>query len=143
LPPDRSNFKVIKSMNRAFKNQTNMLKPSFRHQCRNQLRTCNCSSEKQRTTPTSFQRPLRNILKEGKFYWTSDQNSAYNSVKKLLVSPQVLMPYDPSLPLLLATDASQTGLGAVLSHRLMDGKERERVNSLCKSANRLSKAASA
>ena len=34
------------------------------------------------------------------------------------------MPYDPELPLLLATDASPTVLGAVLSHRLSDGKER-------------------
>ncbi|XP_041674675.1 uncharacterized protein K02A2.6-like isoform X1 [Drosophila eugracilis] len=34
------------------------------------------------------------------------------------------MPYDPSLPLLLATDASSTGIGAVLSHRLTNGNER-------------------
>lgn len=34
------------------------------------------------------------------------------------------MPYDPSLPLILATDASKTGLGAVLSHQLKDGRER-------------------
>lgn len=34
------------------------------------------------------------------------------------------MSYDPSLPLLLATDASKIGLGAVLSHRLGNGQER-------------------
>lgn len=34
------------------------------------------------------------------------------------------MPYDPNLPLVLATDASKTGLGAVLSHRLVNGQER-------------------
>lgn len=34
------------------------------------------------------------------------------------------MPYDPSLPLLLATDASKTGIGAVLSHKLPNGAER-------------------
>lgn len=39
------------------------------------------------------------------------------------------MPYDPDLPLLLATDASKTGLGAVLPHRLPDGRERPIVYS--------------
>lgn len=34
------------------------------------------------------------------------------------------MLYDPSLPLLLATEASKEGLGAVLSHRLGNGLER-------------------
>lgn len=34
------------------------------------------------------------------------------------------MPYDPALPLLLATDASQMGLETVPSHRLNNGQER-------------------
>ena len=34
------------------------------------------------------------------------------------------MPYDPNLPLILATDASRTGLDAVLSHPLQDNKGR-------------------
>jgi len=34
------------------------------------------------------------------------------------------MPYDPKLPLLLATDASKTGISTVLSHRLSNGLER-------------------
>ncbi|KYN02859.1 Uncharacterized protein K02A2.6, partial [Cyphomyrmex costatus] len=32
--------------------------------------------------------------------------------------------YDPSLPLVLATDASKIGLGAILSHKLSNGQER-------------------
>ena len=33
------------------------------------------------------------------------------------------MQYNPALPLLLATDASNTGLGAVMSHRLSNRLE--------------------
>ncbi|XP_058828188.1 uncharacterized protein K02A2.6-like [Topomyia yanbarensis] len=45
-------------------------------------------------------------------------------IKLALILPQVLMPYDPNLPLILATDASKFGLGSVLSHRLENGRER-------------------
>ena len=34
------------------------------------------------------------------------------------------MRYDPDLPLVLATDSSSYGLGAVLSHRTPEGVER-------------------
>lgn len=70
------------------------------------------------------ERPLRDILKAKTFSWNMKADAAYNDIKQILVSPQVLMPYEPKLPLLLATDASKTGLGAVLSHRLPNGKER-------------------
>lgn len=70
------------------------------------------------------ERPLRDMLLTESFVWTKDAEAAYEDIKNTLISPQVLMPYDPSLPLLLATDASKTGLGAVLSHRLSNGLER-------------------
>jgi len=69
-------------------------------------------------------RPLRDMLLAKPFKWTPSANQAYTEIKNILISPQVLMPYDPSLPLLLATDASKTGLDAVLSHRLSSGEER-------------------
>lgn len=55
--------------------------------------------------------------------WSTDANKAYNDIKCILVPPQALMTYDPMLPLLLATDASNAGLGAILSHRLENGIE--------------------
>ncbi|XP_030757203.1 uncharacterized protein K02A2.6-like [Sitophilus oryzae] len=69
-------------------------------------------------------RPLRDMLLKDPFIWTPEDNKAYGEIKNALTSPQVLIQYDPTLPLLLATDASKTGLGAVLSHRLSNGQER-------------------
>lgn len=69
-------------------------------------------------------RPLRDMLLNDPLVWTPAGEKAYKDLKDTLTSPQILMQYDPSLPLLLATDASKTGLGAVLSHRLSNGRER-------------------
>ena len=44
--------------------------------------------------------------------------------KKLLQSSQLLVYYDPRLPLFLTCDASPYGVGAVLSHRVADSEER-------------------
>jgi hypothetical protein len=68
-------------------------------------------------------RPLRDMLRQDIFKWTPEAERAYQDIKTALISPQVLMPYDPSLQLILATDASKTGLGAVLSHKLESGQE--------------------
>lgn len=67
---------------------------------------------------------MRDILLTKPFAWTPAAEATYTEIKRILISLQILMPYDPTLPLLLATDASQTGLGAVLSHQLSDGNER-------------------
>ncbi|XP_061396205.1 uncharacterized protein K02A2.6-like [Musca vetustissima] len=64
------------------------------------------------------------MLLQQEFKWTKDASEAYEQIKNALISPQVLTPYDPSLPLILATDASKTGLGAVMSHRFPNGLER-------------------
>ncbi|XP_055608550.1 uncharacterized protein K02A2.6-like isoform X2 [Uranotaenia lowii] len=65
------------------------------------------------------------------FEWTPEANEAYRDLKLVLTSPQVLIQYDPTLPLILATDASKTGLGAVLSHRLSNGTERPIAYASC------------
>lgn len=45
-------------------------------------------------------------------------------VKREMQSDRFLVHYDPNLPLVLATDASPYGVGAVLSHQYADGTER-------------------
>jgi hypothetical protein len=69
--------------------------------------------------------PLYQLLKtDTKFTWTQQCEDAFNQVKHQITNEQVLVPFDPKLPLILSTDASPVGLGAVLSHRMPDGSER-------------------
>ncbi|XP_035910630.1 uncharacterized protein K02A2.6-like isoform X1 [Anopheles stephensi] len=58
------------------------------------------------------------LRKESKFIWSSDCQEAFEESKKLLMSNQVLEPYDPTKPLLLPVDASPYGVRAVLSHKI-------------------------
>ena len=44
--------------------------------------------------------------------------------KKVLMDKAVLVPYDSKIPIVLATDASPYGLGAVISYVMEDGSER-------------------
>ena len=69
--------------------------------------------------------PLNALLKTGsKWFWSGQCSDAFNSAKKLLVTAPVLAHYDPSLPIRLAGDASDYGIGAVISHVFEDGSER-------------------
>lgn len=68
--------------------------------------------------------PLYQILtKQRSFQWTSSCNEAFVALKACLTSPPVLAFPLPDAPFILDTDASQTGIGAVLS-QLQDGEER-------------------
>ena len=69
--------------------------------------------------------PLYQLLqKHKKWKWNEEQAKSFQEVKDLLKSSRVLMYFDDSLPLVLACDASPHGVGAVLSHKLVNGDER-------------------
>lgn len=69
--------------------------------------------------------PINALLrKDTVFDWSEKCEASFNKVKNVIISPKVLMPYDPKMQLVMATDASPEGLGAVISHRMPDNSER-------------------
>ena len=69
--------------------------------------------------------PLYERLKADALWsWDSACDDAFNQCKRLLSSDTVLTHYDGSKPLILATDASPYGVGAVISHVMPDGSEK-------------------
>ena len=70
----------------------------------------------------SILQSLNNILKKGTKWEWSDQ--AVKIATEELISSRVLIHFNPSLPIQSAMDASQYGLGAVLSHVCKDGMDR-------------------
>ena len=70
-------------------------------------------------------RPLFDLLKKDvQWSWGTAQQRAFDECKRLLTSSQLLVHFDPELPLVLTCDASARGIGAVLSHLFPDGSER-------------------
>jgi hypothetical protein len=81
--------------------------------------------------------PLYHLLRQTTaWHWGPKQTKAFQKVRNLLKSSQVLTHCDDQLPLLLECDASPYGLGAVLSHIMPDGSERP----VCFASRTLSKA---
>ena len=69
--------------------------------------------------------PLYRLLqKSSQWRWTQTEQTAFEKSKKLLSSDSVLIHFDASKDIVLACDASQSGLGVVLSHKMSDGSER-------------------
>ncbi|CAB4019800.1 uncharacterized protein K02A2.6-like [Paramuricea clavata] len=69
--------------------------------------------------------PLHRLLRQGtKWEWGEEQKAAFDYAKELLQSADLLIHFDPTKPLILATDASNYGVGAVLSHVFPDGTEK-------------------
>ncbi|KAF6208414.1 hypothetical protein GE061_016870 [Apolygus lucorum] len=61
--------------------------------------------------------PLRQLIKQDKkWIWSKQCQRAFERLKTEILSDRVLIPFDPSLPVSLACDASPTGIAGVLSH---------------------------
>ncbi|XP_062703968.1 uncharacterized protein K02A2.6-like [Aedes albopictus] len=69
-----------------------------------------------------LRRPLDAMLKkDAKFVWTKECQRSFQRFKEVLQSDLLLTHYDPSLDIIVAADASQSGIGACLLHKLPDG----------------------
>ena len=69
--------------------------------------------------------PLYALLQnDRKWSWGDQEEACFTKAKKLLTSPRLLVHYDPARKLVLSCDASQYGIGAVLSHRADDRTEK-------------------
>ena len=68
--------------------------------------------------------PLHRLTDKGaQFVWTEQCQEAFDSIKEMLCTAPTLAFPVPDAPLILDTDASLTGIGAVLS-TIVDGQER-------------------
>ena len=73
----------------------------------------------------SLLHPLHELLRAHQpWHWSDDCQRAFQRAKENLSQAPVLMHYNPSLPLVLATNASVYGVWEVISHYLPDGTER-------------------
>ena len=67
--------------------------------------------------------PLINLTRKGvAFKWTDDCQTAFETIKNRLVNAPVRHYFDPELMVVLTTDASGRGIGAVLSQVNKEGK---------------------
>ena len=69
--------------------------------------------------------PLRSLLgKNSSWLWGEPQEAAFNQIKQLLTSTEILAHYDPAKDTIIAVDASNDGIGAVLLQKQGDGSRR-------------------
>ncbi|CAH8612563.1 unnamed protein product [Schistosoma rodhaini] len=69
--------------------------------------------------------PMNHLLsKNVKWDWSTECQKGFDKVKSLLISDLLLTYFDPSLEIVVAADASDYGVGAVISHRFQDGTEK-------------------
>ncbi|XP_058449309.1 uncharacterized protein K02A2.6-like [Malaya genurostris] len=72
-----------------------------------------------------LRRPLDQLLKKDmKWNWSEECQNSFDRFKELLNSDLMLTHYNPSLEIVVAADASSTGIGANIRHRFPDGSEK-------------------
>lgn len=66
---------------------------------------------------------MRSLLQKGaSFQWTKEHTLEFEALRQALASRPVMTLFDPGLPILLKTDASQMAVAAILAHVIV-GKE--------------------
>ncbi|CAI2738976.1 unnamed protein product [Dicrocoelium dendriticum] len=69
--------------------------------------------------------PLNALLaNESVWNWSPQCQKAFDDIKQILSSDLLLTHYDPGLPIIVAADASQNGIGGVLLHQFPNGHQK-------------------
>ena len=69
--------------------------------------------------------PLNHLLtKDTIWKWSTECQQSFDRIKQLLTSDLLLTHFNPELPIIVAADASNSGIGAVISHKFPDGSEK-------------------
>ena len=63
------------------------------------------------------------LKKDEPFLWGDKQQIAFDRLKEMLIKAPILSYPDFNRPFIIYTDASERGLGAILSQEQSDGKE--------------------
>lgn len=63
------------------------------------------------------------LYKNAHWKWTDDDEKLFKELKNICSTSDTLVNFDEDKPLVLATDASDKGVGAVLLHRFKDGTD--------------------
>ncbi|KAL3123271.1 hypothetical protein niasHT_006814 [Heterodera trifolii] len=79
-----------------------------------------------------LRQPLDELLKHDvAWVWSTDCQKAFDKVIEVLKSDQLLTHYDPEKDIIVSADASDYGIGAVLSHRFPDGSLKAIAHASC------------
>jgi transposase InsO family protein len=71
----------------------------------------------------SIRHPLDNLLKkDAEWSWSKACQQAFDSIRGILKSDLLLTHYDPAVEVIVAADASEHGVGAVIQHRWSNGQ---------------------
>ncbi|KAF2318475.1 hypothetical protein GH714_008049 [Hevea brasiliensis] len=65
----------------------------------------------------AISQPLTNLLKKGNFFWTAEADASFLTLKQALTTTPTLAMPNFDEPFVITTDASNTGIGAVLTQQ--------------------------